>query len=61
MVALQKIQETVTQTDEQYKQTLLVGAISPRWKWRRSAFGRFCPVSLLEGQMVPGVLPFATV
>ena len=61
MVALQKIQEEVSEVEEQYKQTLLAGALSPRWRWRASVFGTVCPVSLMEGLIVSGVITFATV
>ncbi|GAU89148.1 hypothetical protein RvY_01732 [Ramazzottius varieornatus] len=61
MIALQKIPEETAEVDKQLEQALLVGAPSPRWKWRKSIFGTLCPVSLAEGLTVPGKIFFATV
>ena len=31
----------------------------PKFRWRRSKWGRYCPVELAQGNMVPGRMEFA--
>ena len=31
----------------------------PKFRWRRSRWGRLCPVELAQGNMVPGRMEFA--
>ena len=35
------------------------GVLVPRFRWRRSRWGRFCPVQLAEGNMVTGKMEFS--
>ncbi|XP_075253347.1 adenylate kinase 9-like [Convolutriloba macropyga] len=41
-------------TDELFRQMAPVNHPGPRWRWRRSQWGRFCPVSLREGNILWG-------
>ena len=43
------------------KCTLSTGAgiLLPKFHWRRSKWGRYCPVELANGNMVPGRMEFA--
>ena len=33
--------------------------ILPNFRWRRSKWGRYCPVELAQGNLVPGQMKFA--
>ena len=35
------------------------GILLPRFRWHRSRWGRYCPVELAKGNMVPGRMEFA--
>ena len=35
------------------------GILLPKFRWHRSRWGRFCPVELANGNMVPGRMEFA--
>ena len=35
------------------------GILLPKFRWHRSRWGRFCPVELANGNMLPGRMEFA--
>ena len=35
------------------------GTLLPKFRWHRSRWGRYCPVELANGNMVPGRMEFA--
>ena len=35
------------------------GVLLPKFRWHRSRWGRFCPVELANGNMVPGRMEFS--
>lgn len=44
-----------------YHQCLILemNNILPKFRWRRSKWGRYCPVELTQGNLVPGRMEFA--
>ena len=47
------------ETDELMRSTAAKNMVAPRYRWRRSKWGRLCPVALAEGNQVPGKAEFA--
>ena len=41
-------------SEELFRQMAVVNHPAPRWRWRRSKWGRFCPVALKEGTILWG-------
>ena len=48
-----------TETDDLLRTLAATETIAPGFRWRRSRWGRFCPVSLYEGNIVQGSPQFA--
>ena len=46
-------------TDELMRATATKHYVGPKYRWRRSRWGRYCPVSLAEGNLVHGKPEFA--
>ena len=55
-------QETIpddTETDDLLRTLAATESIGPGFRWRRSRWGRVCPVALYEGNIVQGSPQFA--
>ena len=46
-------------TDDLLRSLAAAELIAPRFRWRRSRWGRLCPVELYDGNIVPGQPPYA--
>jgi adenylate/nucleoside-diphosphate kinase len=49
------------ETEEMIQNLVIQKRLSPKFKWRRSKFLRYCPVSLKNGSLVEGRPEFAAV
>lgn len=48
-----------TETDDLLRTLAATETVAPRFRWRRSRWGRVCPVALYEGNVVQGSPQFA--
>ena len=48
-----------TETDDLLRTLAATEMIAPGYRWRRSRWGRLCPVALYEGSIVQGSPQFA--
>lgn len=48
-----------TDTDDLLRSLQAAEMIAPKFRWRRSKWGRNCPVALKEGNIVQGIAQFA--
>uniref|UniRef100_A0A8C5ZMB7 Uncharacterized protein n=1 Tax=Marmota marmota marmota TaxID=9994 RepID=A0A8C5ZMB7_MARMA len=49
----------ITETDELFRTLSAYKLIAPRYRWRRSKWGRTCPVALKEGNIYSGLPDFS--
>lgn len=48
-----------TEIDDMLRSLAASDMVAPGYRWRRSRWGRTCPVSLYDGHNIPGVPEFA--
>lgn len=48
-----------TDTDDLLRTLAAAEMVAPKFRWRRSKWGRNCPVALKDGNIVPGVAQFS--
>ena len=48
-----------TETDDLLRTLAATEMVAPKFRWRRSKWGRACPVSLKEGNIVQGMAQFS--
>ncbi|XP_073076898.1 adenylate kinase 9 isoform X2 [Manis javanica] len=62
LTKLQSAEEEINDTmenDELFRRLASYKLIAPRYRWRRSRWGRTCPVTLKEGNLHPGLPDFS--
>lgn len=48
-----------TETDDLLRTLAATEMVAPKFRWRRSRWGRACPVALKEGNIAQGVAQFS--
>lgn len=48
-----------TDTDDMLRTLAAVGTVAPGFRWKRSRWGRLCPVALADGKSILGLPSFA--
>ena len=48
-----------TETDDLLRTLAATEMVAPKFRWRRSKWGRACPVALKEGNIVQGMAQFS--
>ena len=48
-----------TETDDLLRTLAATEMVAPKFRWRRSKWGRACPVALKEGNIAQGVAQFS--